>query len=173
MLSSQFKTNFRKSLNKFLTQSGEYRWSSRVEGMLERSEESTAPSKAEILIDGEIDKTTLTEMTEDIFDVLRHSDFRKTKFMVHLWVDNKLEKKKRGNIEFMSLRQLEEVFADMELEDIQSGDANDFKELYALIKKAPLIIFITTEKNRELLQQEKNHYKNILFLDYGNADDNH
>ncbi|MCH5266722.1 MAG: hypothetical protein J1E62_00145 [Lachnospiraceae bacterium] len=165
MNKAKLKNELKRALNRHMQDVGESMSSRRVEGMWTRTEDRAMPVKAAILIDNELDNVIFHEMATFVKDVLQgDSNYRKMKFLTHLWKRQKIEKKPLGKIDFIRVVQLQEVLCGLQLDNGSSGDWDDLKEDIDIIRKAPLVLFFTTEEKIEKLADSKFSFPNMIII---------
>lgn len=165
MNNATLKRELKKELNKYMKDTEEYIPSRRIEGMLEKSGDQTMPEKAAILVDNELDNDIFRAMATFVKEILQgDSNFKKIKLLTHIWKQGKIEKKPCGNIDFIRVSKLQDVIDSLELDDGPSGDWDNLKENINTIKKAPLVLFFTTEEKIEKLTNSMFSSKNMIII---------
>ncbi len=149
-----FIKELRKILRKRLPQSMEYGWSRRIEGALERSEDSAPHEYVTIMIDGETEVQEYDAIKDTLYEFLKNDEFfKRSNYRVLLWKDNQFFPVSPKRVSQMS--HLKRYLDQITIETVSSGKWDDFWEIYKPHKRAGQVILITCKEKAESLNMSK------------------
>ncbi len=173
MSNAIFKSKIKKVLYHKLPKATEYGYSRRIEGALERDEYTTFHESGAIIVDNELNMIQFNELCESMYDFLsKDIFFKKTKYRTMVWKDSTFNVvHEHGASALCSVKNLKTDLDSINTSGSNSGDWENFFDLYKPHKKAGQVILITTQEKIDLLEQLSNIFVKNLVIIYMHTDD--
>ncbi len=155
MSNNIFISKLKKSLYRNLPQSSEYRPSRRVEGALERNEETTSHEFGVVIVDDELTEAQSKQLCKILYDFLsKDKYFKKTKYRTMVWKESAFAViQEHGPSALCSVVRMKTDLDCIKTSGNSSSDWENFREIYKPHKRAGQVILITTQEKIDLLEQ--------------------
>ena len=167
---NKFIKELDRELKKRLPQSTEYGWSRRIEGALERSEQSAPHDDVAIIVDGEIGSEEYEALSGGLYDYLRKDEyFKRSYYRILLWKNDELSLVSPKRIS--NVAHIKKYFEEITVGEKPGSSWETFWQLYKPHKRAGQVVLITNNDKVESMKQSKIiGVRNLLAIYLGNAD---
>lgn len=150
---NKFIKELDRELKKRLPQSTEYGWSRRIEGALERSEQTAPHDDVAIIVDGEIGSEEYEALSNELYEYLRKDEFFKwSYYRILLWKNDELSlasPKRRLNV-----AHVKKYFEEIKVGENSGSSWESFWQLYKPHKRAGQVILLTTKRKVDLFGEK-------------------
>ncbi|MBQ8665413.1 MAG: hypothetical protein IJ526_00920 [Lachnospiraceae bacterium] len=167
---NKFIKELDRELKKRLPQSTEYGWSRRIEGALERNEQSAPHDDVAIIVDGEIGSEEYEALSGGLYEYLRKDEyFKRSYYRILLWKNDKLSLVSPKRIS--NVAHIKKYFEEITVGEEAGSSWETFWQLYKPHKRAGQVVLITNNDKVESMKQSKIiGVRNLLVIYQGNAD---
>ena len=167
---NKFIKELDRELKKRLPQSTEYGWSRRIEGALERSEQSAPHDDVAIIVDGEIGSEEYEALSGGLYEYLRKDEyFKRSYYRILLWKNDELSLISPKRIS--NVAHIKKYFEEITVGEKPGSSWETFWQLYKPHKRAGQVVLITNNDKVESMKQSKIiGVRNLLAIYLGNAD---
>ena len=167
---NKFIKELDRELKKRLPQSTEYGWSRRIEGALERSEQSAPHDDVAIIVDGEIGSEEYEALSGGLYEYLRKDEyFKRSYYRILLWKNDELSLVSPKRIS--NVAHIKKYFEEITVGEKPGSSWETFWQLYKPHKRAGQVVLITNNDKVESMKQSKIiGVRNLLVVYQGNAD---
>ena len=167
---NKFIKELDRELKKRLPQSTEYGWSRRIEGALERSEQSAPHDDVAIIVDGEIGNEEYEALSGELYEYLRKDEyFKRSYYRILLWKNDELSLVSPKRIS--NVAHIKKYFEEITVGEKPGSSWETFWQLYKPHKRAGQVVLITNNDKVESMKQSKIiGVRNLLVIYQGNAD---
>lgn len=167
---NKFIKELDRELKKRLPQSTEYGWSRRIEGALERSEQSAPHDDVAIIVDGEIGSEEYEALSGGLYEYLRKDEyFKRSYYRILLWKNDELSLVSPKRIS--NVAHIKKYFEEITVGEKPGSSWETFWQLYKPHKRAGQVVLITNNDKVESMKQSKIiGVRNLLAIYLGNAD---
>ena len=150
---NKFIKELDRELKKRLPQSAEYGWSRRIEGALERSEQSAPHDDVAIIVDGEIGPEEYEALSGGLYEYLRKDEyFKRSYYRILLWKNDELSLVSPKRIS--NGAHIKKYFEEITVGEKPGSSWETFWQLYKPHKKAGQVIMLTTKEKVDLLREK-------------------
>ena len=150
---NKFIKELDRELKKRLPQSTEYGWSRRIEGALERNEQSAPHDDAAIIVDGEIGSEEYEALSGGLYEYLRKDEyFKRSYYRILLWKNDELSLISPKRIS--NVAHIKKYFEEITVGEKLGSSWETFWQLYKPHKKAGQVIMLTTKEKVDLLREK-------------------
>ena len=167
---NKFIKELDRELKKRLPQSSEYGWSRRIEGALERSEQTAPHDDVAIIVDGEIGPEEYEALSGGLYEYLRKDEyFKRSYYRILLWKNDELSLVSPKRIS--NVAHIKKYFEEITVGEKPGSSWETFWQLYKPHKRAGQVVLITNNDKVESMKQSKIiGVRNLLAIYLGNAD---
>ena len=167
---NKFIKELDRELKKRLPQSSEYGWSRRIEGALERSEQTAPHDDVAIIVDGEIGPEEYEALSGGLYEYLRKDEyFKRSYYRILLWKNDELSLVSPKRIS--NGAHIKKYFEEITVGEKPGSSWETFWQLYKPHKRAGQVVLITNNDKVESMKQSKIiGVRNLLVIYRGNAD---
>ena len=167
---NKFIKELDRELKKRLPQSSEYGWSRRIEGALERSEQTAPHDDVAIIVDGEIGPEEYEALSGGLYEYLRKDEyFKRSYYRILLWKNDELSLVSPKRIS--NGAHIKKYFEEITVGEKPGSSWETFWQLYKPHKRAGQVVLITNNDKVESMKQSKIiGVRNLLVVYQGNAD---
>ena len=167
---NKFIKELDRELKKRLPQSTEYGWSRRIEGALERSEQSAPHDDVAIIVDSEIGSEEYEALSGGMYEYLRMDEyFKRSYYRILLWKNDELSLVSPKRIS--NVAHIKKYFEEITVGEKPGSSWETFWQLYKPHKRAGQVVLITNNDKVESMKQSKIiGVRNLLAIYLGNAD---
>ena len=150
---NKFIKELDRELKKRLPQSTEYGWSRRIEGALERSEQSAPHDDVAIIVDSEIGSEEYEALSGGMYEYLRKDEyFKRSYYRILFWKNDELSLVSPKRIS--NVAHIKKYFEEIKVGENSGSSWEIFWQLYKPHKRAGQVIMLTTKEKVDLLREK-------------------
>ena len=142
-----------RELKKRLPQSTEYGCSRRIEGAMERSEQTAPHDDVAIIVDGEIRAEEYEALSNELYEYIRKDEFfKRSYYRILLWKNDELSLVSPRRIS--NVAHIKKYFEEITVGEKPGSSWKTFWQLYKPHKRAGQVILLTTKRKVDLFGEK-------------------